>query len=191
MNKQFEENKKILLDELEKWSEQPMSDSVAKHLIFYHDAYKVLCKLEKPKEGYHEKSEKIVSPYAHKRQEEEMHYNPEHAETLSEKPCRLHLDREMALLWTRDMINADGTTGPHWSMEKVRQVMEQRGMLPGYDQLTFFAVLNSVHSDYFAVAAKYGVNKPEFYIDLAKSWIDDPDAVEDKAARYFAYIVKH
>lgn len=101
------------------------------------------------------------------------------------------LNREDAMAWTGDMINADGTTGPHWSMEKVRQVMEQRGMIPEYDQLQFYAVLNSIYSDYCAVANKYGVNKPEFYIDMAKAWIDDADAAENKAARYFAHIVKH
>lgn len=101
----------------------------------------------------------------------------------------MQLTRETAMEWTGDMVNADGTTGPHWSMEQVRQVMEQRGI--DCDPLEFYAVLNAVYSDYCAVAKRHGVNKPEFYIDMAKAWIDDQDAAKGKAARYFHYIVKH
>lgn len=98
--------------------------------------------------------------------------------------------KETAMEWTGDMENADGSKGPHWSMEQVRQVMEQRGI--DCDPLQFFAVLNSVYSDYCTVAKKHGIgNKMDFYVDLAKAWLEDTDAAEDKAARYFEYIVKH
>lgn len=101
----------------------------------------------------------------------------------------LPFTKEIAMEWTGDMENSDGSKGPHWSMEQVRQVMEQRGI--DCDPLQFFAVLNSVYSDYCAVAKKHGVNKMDFYADLAKAWLEDPDAVDDKASRYFEYIVKH
>ena len=97
--------------------------------------------------------------------------------------------KEIAMEWTGDMENSDGSKGPHWSMEQVRQVMEQRGI--DCDPLQFFAVLNAVYSDYYAVAKKHGVNKMDFYADIAKAWLNDSDAVGDKAARYFEYIVKH
>ena len=67
--------------------------------------------------------------------------------------------------------------------------MEQRGI--DCDPLQFFAVLNAVYSDYYAVAKKHGVNKMDFYADIAKAWLNDSDAVEDKAARYFEFVVKH
>ncbi len=101
----------------------------------------------------------------------------------------MQFSREIAMEWTGDMQNGDGSRGPHWSMEQVKQVMEQRGI--ECDPLQFFAVLNSVYSDYCSVAKKHGVNKMDFYADLAKAWLEDPDAAEDKAARYFEYIVKH
>ena len=82
-----------------------------------------------------------------------------------------------------------GTHGPHWNMEQVKQVMEQREI--DCDPVMFFAVLNAVYSDYYAVAKKHGVNKMDFYADLAKAWLEDEDAVEDKAGKYFQYIVKH
>lgn len=99
------------------------------------------------------------------------------------------LTRTMAVEWTRDMDNSDGTHGPHWNMEQVQQVMEQRDI--DCDPVKFFAVLNAVYSDYYAVAKKHGVNKMDFYADLAKAWLEDEDAVEDKAGKYFQYIVKH
>lgn len=99
------------------------------------------------------------------------------------------LSRSMAVEWTRDMENSDGTHGPHWNMEQVKQVMEQREI--DCDPVMFFAVLNAVYSDYYAVAKKHGVNKMDFYADLAKAWLEDEDAVEDKAGKYFQYIVKH
>lgn len=99
------------------------------------------------------------------------------------------LSRSMAVEWTRDMKNSDGTHGPHWNMEQVQQVMEQREI--DCDPVKFFAVLNAVYSDYSAVAKKHGVNKMDFYADLAKAWLEDDDAVEDKAGKYFRYIVKH
>ena len=44
---------------------------------------------------------------------------------------------------------------------------------------------------FWSVAKKHGVNKMDFYADLAKAWLEDEDAVEDKAGKYFQYIVKH
>lgn len=31
----------------------------------------------------------------------------------------------------------------------------------------------------------------EYYVDMAKAWIDDQDAVPDKAAAYYTHVVKH
>ena len=101
----------------------------------------------------------------------------------------LPFSRSIAMEWTGDMENSDGTRGPHWNMEQVQQVMEQRGI--DCDPVEFFAVLNSIYSDYCAVAKKHGVNKMDFYADLAKAWLEDKDAVEDKAGKYFTYIVRH
>ena len=55
---------------------------------------------------------------------------------------RIPFSHKMALEWTSDMKNSDGSKGPHWSMEQVRQVMEQNDIK--YDLLQFFAVMNAV-----------------------------------------------
>lgn len=99
-------------------------------------------------------------------------------------------DREMAEEWTSGMVNEDGTRGPHWNADQVRQVMAQHGM--SGDPWKVYAVLNSVYSDYCKVFRKYGVgDKLDFYVDMAKAWLSDSDAVPDKAAAYFEYVVKH
>lgn len=101
----------------------------------------------------------------------------------------MRLDKQTAKEWTEAMENGDGTRGPHWTVEQTDQVMAQRGL--ECDSAEFFAVLNSVYSDYCAVAKKHGVNNVDFYADLAKAWLHDKDAVKDKAAAYYEYIVKH
>lgn len=97
--------------------------------------------------------------------------------------------RELAEEWTSHMENEDGTRGPHWSMEQTKQVQAQRGIECPPEQ--FYAILNAVYSDYCKVAKKHNVNTIDFYSDLAKAWLDDSDAVPDKASAYYEYVVKH
>lgn len=109
---------------------------------------------------------------------------------MSYEASRSHrkLDRTMAEQWTAGMKNEDGTTGPHWNMEQVKQAMAQRS-IPG-DPVEFYAVLNSLYSDFGEVFKKYNL-KMDFYCDLARAWLADSDAVDNKAAAYFEYVVRH
>lgn len=97
--------------------------------------------------------------------------------------------KEEAKEWTKRMHNEDGTTGPHWSMEQAKQVMTQRDIK--HDEVAFWAILNSIYSDYCAVFKKHGVNTMDMYIDMTKAWLDDKDAVKDKAGAYYECVVKH
>lgn len=99
------------------------------------------------------------------------------------------MTKEMAEEWTRSMRNEDGTKGPHWTMEQVKQVMAQKGIK--YDLAEFYAILNAMYSDYCAVLKKHGVNNIDFYVDLAAAWLNDSDVVPNKAAMYYECIVKH
>lgn len=98
-------------------------------------------------------------------------------------------ERAIAEAWTASMENKDGTVGPHWTLERINQEMEQRGIK--CDPYKFWAVINSIYSDYIATAKKHNVNTMEYYVDMAKAWIEDQDAVPDKAAAYYTYVVKH
>lgn len=98
--------------------------------------------------------------------------------------------RMVAEAWTSGMENEDGTKGPHWDIDQVKQVMGQYGI--SGNPWEFYAVLNSIYSDYCKVLKKYGVgNDINLYIDMAKSWINDSDAVKDKATAYYQNVVKH
>lgn len=99
------------------------------------------------------------------------------------------LDRQTAEKWVSEMQNSDGTSGQHWTFDQSKQVMTQRKI--DCDPVQFYAALNAVYSDFYGVAKKHGVSNIEFFADLAKAWLDDKDAVPDKAAAYYEYVVKH
>lgn len=99
------------------------------------------------------------------------------------------LTKEMADEWMYSLQNEDGTQGPHWTLEQTKQVMAQKGVKA--DPFEFFAVLNAMYADYCKVFKKHGVgDKLDFYVDMAKAFIDDKDASEGKVVKYFENIVK-
>lgn len=104
----------------------------------------------------------------------------------SYRACRI--DRTMAEEWMKSLSNEDGTTGPHWTYDQAEQIVQQHSL--SFDPCEFWAVINMIYSDDVAVAKKHGVNKPDYYIDRAKAWLTDKDAVPDKLAAYYCYIVK-
>ena len=100
------------------------------------------------------------------------------------------LTREMAEEWMANLENEDGTKGPHWTLEQVKQVMAQRGIQ--CDPIKFWAAMNAEYSDRSAVNKKYNVNNIDFYADSAMAaWIKDRDAVPDKLAAYYMHVAKH
>lgn len=95
--------------------------------------------------------------------------------------------------WFQRMDNADGTTGQHWTAEQTSSVAAAIGVR--FDHVTaeeFCAAMNMMYSDYYAVGSKYGVDRPEFYADLAKAFLFDRDgpAPAEKLAAYYHSIVK-
>ena len=91
--------------------------------------------------------------------------------------------------WTKEMQNEDGTNGPHWTFEQATQIAQEREIQ--IDPLQFWAALCMVYSDYSTVAVKYKLGENiEFYIDLAKAFLNDKDAPKDKLSRYYNFIVR-
>ena len=102
---------------------------------------------------------------------------------------RMDLDQMSAEQWMRNMEKEDGSKGPKWSKEQVKPYMAQVGYHgPEYK---FWAVMNALYSDYCKIAKKYGVDRPEYYAELTKAWLEDKDANPEKAGLYYKYIVKH
>ena len=101
----------------------------------------------------------------------------------------MDLDQMSAEQWMRNMEKEDGSKGPKWTKEQVKPYMAQVGYHgPEYK---FWAVMNALYSDYCKIAKKYGVDRPEYYAELTKAWLEDKDAVPEKAGLYYRYIVQH
>lgn len=100
----------------------------------------------------------------------------------------MKLDEKTAHEWMENLHNEDGTMGPHWTQDQTTQVMKKKGF--DLDPIEFWAIMNAVYSDYSKVAKKYNVNNVDYYADLAKAWISDADAVDNKVAAYYCYIAK-
>ncbi len=97
--------------------------------------------------------------------------------------------REDAEKWVSHMENEDGTAGAHWTMEQTNAVASITGV--NVKSCVWWAAMNMMYSDYYGVAAKYGLDRPEFYADLAKTFLMDKDAggAEEKMAGYYHGIV--
>lgn len=104
-----------------------------------------------------------------------------------------HLTDDELHMWLRQMVNADGSAGQHWTAEQTSSVADAIGVR--FDHVTaeeFCAAMNMMYSDYYAVGSKYGVDRPEFYADLAKAFLFDKDgpAPAEKLAAYYHSVVK-
>ena len=97
-------------------------------------------------------------------------------------------DMQTAREWVEGMRGEDGSTGAHWSMEQIKPIMQQKGIDAKPEE--FWAIMNSLYSDYSKVAKKHNVSTVDFYADLAKAWLEDKDAVSDKVAAYYEYVVE-
>ena len=108
------------------------------------------------------------------------------------KGCdRLSVDD--AIKWTQHMENADGTVGPHWTMEQTTAVAESMGIqAPVVPRWAWGVTMNMMYSDYYQVAVEFGLNRPEFYAALAKEFLLDKDGhgPERKLMEYYEHIAK-
>lgn len=93
--------------------------------------------------------------------------------------------------WAKDMKNTDGSSGAHWSMEDTETVRKARNINDCKPE-DFWISMNMMYSDYQGVAKKYGIDKPEFYADMAKSFLTDKDSKQgrEKLEAYYEYVVK-
>lgn len=98
------------------------------------------------------------------------------------------MDKRTAKEWVKQMKNSDGSSGETWNWEKIEKLMEKWKV--ELDPVEFYATINMLYSDYGAVAMKYGIAGAEFWVDLAKAFLEDKDAKEDKLQLYYECIVK-
>lgn len=172
MSHKIKENMEELQAEIKKLCEAPITYRSAEQLITCHKAYKIMCEM------YGSRA------HAQERRRDDV-YKVDVA--VVDGPIS-PFDRQMAMAWGNGLVNADGARGPHWTMEQINKVMQDYKV--DCDPAEFWAVMNSLYSDYCEVLKKVNATV-DTYVGLAKAWIDDPDAVPDKAAAYYTHIVKH
>ena len=91
--------------------------------------------------------------------------------------------------WKNHMKNQDGTMGEHFKKEQVMQAARQIGVNPeeyGNEHI-FGLVMNMMYSDYCAVAKKFGLDRPDFYAELAKAFLNDKDFSGEPEEKVFLY----
>lgn len=104
---------------------------------------------------------------------------------VSDKTFTLDVAEE----WASKLQNEDGSSGPHWTMEQAKRIMAQRNL--SLDPTEFWIAINLIYSDFSPVAKKHGVGgNLDFYVDMAKAFLEDKDAGPNKIARYYECVVK-
>lgn len=101
-----------------------------------------------------------------------------------------HLTRQQAEAWVDQMRTKDGKPGKRWSFEEIKQYAGNYGVTGEQNIIDFYVVMNMMYSDYCHVAKKLGVDKMDFYVDMTKAFLNDPDAGEGKLTKYKEYIVE-
>lgn len=122
-----------------------------------------------------------------------MSKNHTHTMGRSEEMPFMPFDRRTAEEWVDGMENEDKShpRGGKWKPEMLKPLAQKHGIpTDGPRFWEFYAMVNAMYSDYSEVAKKFGVTSPDYYVCMAKAFMDDKDAEDDKVARYYEYIVK-
>ena len=137
--------------------------------------------------GHIEEADAVAGLLCHLRKLDEMG-----GDHFRESTKMIEFSREDAMHWAEQMQNADGTTGPHWTMEQTSAVADASGIPHDIPRWAWGVTMNMMYSDYYDVAMQYGVNRPEFYAALAKAFLCDKDGPgpERKLMEYYEHIVK-
>lgn len=93
-----------------------------------------------------------------------------------------HFNAWMLECATKGMVNEDGTTGPHWTVEQTNNVARQNGItFDRFNEYDWNYVMNMIYSDYYGAVS----NDLSVYVRLARKFLDDKDAPEGKALHYY------
>ena len=130
----------------------------------------------------------------------EMHYDaPKRMDEMASRRSELErghaeydgygkIDRRRGEELLKKLKNADGSIGEHWSYDQTKQLMEQKNIM--CDPVEFWVSMNMMYSDYYTVAKKLNINNADFYASMAEAFLKDPDAHENKLARYYSIVAK-
>lgn len=75
--------------------------------------------------------------------------------------------------------------GEHWTHEDVRNYLMDKDV--GENICDYYVAMNMAYNDYKRTAEKYGMDKVEFYYDIAHDYIHDIDGGKYKVAKNLVY----
>ena len=82
----------------------------------------------------------------------------------------------------KEMINEDGTTGGHWTVEQTTMVARSNGIqFTNFNEYDWNYVMNMIYSDYYGVVP----NETSTYVKMARKFLEDKDAEPGKALKYY------
>lgn len=88
----------------------------------------------------------------------------------------------------KNMINEDGTTGCHWTLEQTNSLAKQYTItFDKFNEYDWNYVMNMIYSDYYGAIS----NEVSSYVKLAKAFLMDKDAKEGKAFTYYMAMKKY
>lgn len=90
------------------------------------------------------------------------------------------LTKDMAMEWVENME----PVGEYWTMDETTNAMQQMGY--NLEPIEFYIVANMMMNDYNNIVK----NDETLAIKMAKDWLSDSDAVDNKVYEYYKYIVK-
>ena len=112
-----------------------------------------------------------------------------------EEDVGAHLSRSDMRRWSSNLKNKDGTRGPHFERDHVRELVEK--MKLEFEEYTFDELLmtmNMLYSDYCKIV-RFNENEMKIakYIEMAMAFLEDDDGYppSDKLARYYCFVVPH
>lgn len=120
--------------------------------------------------------------------ESDKHHKAGHADYKHDR-----MDQRTAEMWVSEMEGTDPAhpMGAKWTPDQVKPFAQKYGFpTEGEKFWEFYAIMNAMYSDAFDTAKEFNVVRPEFFASLAKGWINDKDAVPNKAKMYHECIVK-
>ena len=80
------------------------------------------------------------------------------------------------------MENEDGTKGGHWTVEQTTMVARNNGIsFDHFNEYDWNYAMNMIYSDYYGSVP----NETTSYAKLARKFLEDKDAEEGKALRYY------
>lgn len=149
-------------------------------------------------EGRRMNDDNVVSlgSYAHKadpldQRKDKMHMAPEKHTRQIGFQSNGALDKQTIMDWVENMEDSEGVRGGKYTWHQTQQYAMNKGITGEKRMLEFYAAMNAMYADFHEAGKKFGVDKPDFYACLAKLFIEDPDAVDNKLEEYYKHVVRH